>query len=84
MKKQSVADVFKTAKSVKHKEVLNAIKKYCTQVTRDDLQEIHKNAVAYFGLNEQDFYFDVNNFWNEIKTQKALKEAKNMEQNKSV
>ena len=75
-KKQSLSEVFTTAKTKKQKEVLSAIKKYCMNITKEDIDEIHRNVVEYFELNEGDVYFDIQKFWDEVKRQKAIKEEK--------
>lgn len=75
-KKQSLSEVFTTAKTKKQKEVLSAIKKYCMNITKEDLQEIHRNVVEYFELNDSDVYFDIQRFWEEVKNQKRIKEEK--------
>lgn len=79
MEKKNLSDVFTTSKMKKQKEVLTAIKKYCMQVSKDDIEEVHANVVEYFELNEKDTYFDANVFWNECKNQKQIKEQKQNE-----
>ena len=53
-KKKTLSEVFTTAKSLKKKEVFNSIRKYCTQITNDDMKEVHVNIIDYFELNEKD------------------------------
>ena len=72
-KKKTLSEVFTTAKSLKKKEVFNSIRKYCTQITNDDMKEVHVNIIDYFELNEKDYYFDFVKFQEEVTLQKKLK-----------
>lgn len=84
-KKKSLSEVFTTAKSLKKKEVFNSIKKYCTQITNDDMKEVHSNIIDYFELNEKDFYFDFVKFQEEVNSQKKIKiEAERKKQEKEI
>ena len=79
-KKQTLSDVFTTEKVKKEREVLKAIKRYCVQIGKEDIDEVHSNVVEYFELNEQDTYFNKDRFREEIKKQKELKLQKDKKQ----
>jgi len=75
-KKTSIAQLFKTEKSIKQEEVYKSIKRYCLKLNDADMKEVHINIMKHFELVDNDYYFKLDNFISSVKEIQSLHKLK--------